>query len=94
MNNINELKPYPKIVKTVYNNRLLPPDSYTVECGGEKARANKGEEWKIGAWLMSKWQEDPLNHKPGYVYYNIGRDCDHILYCKYELIGDEFFPAT
>ena len=43
--------------KTIINPRLATPDSYTVECGGKKARFPKGEETDIGKWIESVWAE-------------------------------------
>lgn len=78
------------IQKTVYNSRLRPADSYTVECGGLKARFRWNEQHKVGEWIMKVWkdQEDGFfnTHSPAYVYYNIDWDCDHVLYCKYECV--------
>ena len=72
-----------KVIKTVYNSNLLPPDSYTVECGKEKALFKKGEEKSVGEWIRSIWAKDAAK-EPAYIYYNIDWDCDHVLYCKYE----------
>ena len=78
------------IQKTVYNSRLRPADSYTVECGGRKANFKWNEQQKVGEWIMAVWreQEDGFfnTHTPAYVYYNIDWDCDHVLYCKYECV--------
>lgn len=72
------------IKKTIYNNNLRTPDSYTVECGNKTKTFMKGSERCIGEWIMSLWNNDffPM---PANVYYNIGWENDHILYCKYEL---------
>lgn len=72
-----------KLIKTVYNSRLLSPDSYTVECGNKKARFQKGEEKAVGDWVRGIWAKSVFK-EPAYIYYNIGWDCDHVLYCKYE----------
>ena len=71
------------IKKTVYNSNLRTPDSYTVECAGKVKTFNKGEEKSIGEWIQNIWKDEffPSEAK---VYYNIGWDCDHVLYCKYE----------
>lgn len=71
------------INKTIINSRLLPPDSYTVECGGKKAHFSADEKLKVGDWIMSIWKTG--NFQPAYVYYNIDWDSDHVLYAKYEL---------
>ena len=71
-------------VKTIINPRLATPDSYTVECGGKKARFPKGKETDIGKWIESVWAEQPVP-KTAYVYFNIDWDADHVLYCKYDL---------
>lgn len=76
------------IHKTVYNSRLLPPYSYTVECGGKKAEFRRGEELKVGEWVKSIWAEEEDGifnvYSPAYIFYNIDWDADHILYAKYE----------
>ena len=77
------------IRKTVYNDRLLPPDSYTVRCAGEKAYFKAEDKSKVADWILNVWDTVDC-HAPAYVYFNIDWDSDDILYCKYEL-ADEFF---
>ena len=72
-----------KITKTVYNSRLIPPDSYTVECAGQKKTFPVSEAKKVGEWVEGIW-ENEFFPSPAYIYYNIGWDADHILYAKYE----------
>lgn len=74
------------IVKTTYNTNLRTPDSYTVECGNKRKMFDVTEKSKVGEWVKSVWENEFLP-SPAYVYYNIGWDNDHILYCKYEIIG-------
>lgn len=78
-----------KIHKTIINDRLLPPDSYTVECGSKKADFGINENLKIGEWITSVWKSGEI--RPAYVYYNIDWDSDHVLYAKYELDVDSIF---
>lgn len=79
------------IQKTVYNSKLLPPYSYTVECGGWKAEFKREDKNKIGEWINLVWAEEEDGffnvYSPAYIYYNIDWDSDHILYAKYERIG-------
>ena len=72
------------IVKTVYAYNLRPADSYTVECGRHKKTFPASDPKAVGKWIMDIWESEIFPY-PAYVYYNIDWDCDHILYCKYEL---------
>ena len=78
--------------KTIYNSHLRTPFSYTVECGGKKVEFLYDNRDQIGKWMQERWkeQEDGFfnTHEPAYVYCNIDWDCDHVLYCKYELEGE------
>ena len=87
-----KLPPYQMIRKTIYNDNLRSPDSYTVRCGDKKLNVSVGDEKKIADFFLNVWDEDP-SRPAGYVYYNIDWDCDDVIFCKYDLIGDEFFPA-
>ena len=78
-----------KIHKTVINNRLLPPDSYTVEIGNFKKMFSAREKVEVADWIMSVWESG--NIEPAYVYYNIDWDSDHVLYAKYELDSESIF---
>ena len=78
-----------KIHKTIINSKLLPPDSYTVECGGMKTSFSADEWFKIGQWITSVWKSGKID--PAYVYYNIDWDSDHVLYAKYELDSESIF---
>lgn len=73
-----------QIIKTVYNENLRTPDGYTVTCGEKRKNFNKGEEENAGKWIRSAWDSE-IFPSPAYVYYNIGWDNDHVLYCKYEV---------
>lgn len=77
------------IIRTVFNDNLLPPDSYTVECGSRKARFPVDDKSAIGEWIMSVWREGDI--APAYVYYNINWDSDHVLFAKYELDSASIF---
>lgn len=72
------------ILKTVYNDRLMPPLSYVVECGTETKRFDRGQERQAGEWMRSMWEESffPV---PARVYYNYGFIGDSLaLYCEYK----------
>lgn len=72
-----------KILKTVYNSRLIPPLGYVVEVGDKKRRFEPGQEKEAGAWIMSVW-EDEFFPPPALVYYNYGFIGDNLaLYCEY-----------
>lgn len=73
------------MVKTVYAHNLRPADSYTVECGCHKKTFPASDARAVGEWIKQIWGNE-LIPKPAYVYANIDWDCDHVLYCKYELI--------
>ena len=79
------------IKRSVYNSRLMEPDSITVECAKQKATFSYAERSKVGEWVNAIWdsEEDGFfnNYSPAYVYYNIDWDCDHVLYAKYEKIS-------
>ena len=80
-----------KINRTIYNNRLLTPDSITVECAGQKATFPYAEKAKVGEWCKAIWEKEYdgffNNFSPAYVYFNIDWDSDHVLYAKYERIA-------
>lgn len=72
-----------KIVKTIYNPNLLPPDSIEVICGDQVRTFDAKDKQEIGKWLMSIWN-DEFFPSPAYIFYNINWDSDHVCYCKYE----------
>lgn len=72
------------IQKTIYNENLRHPDSITVECGNERKTFDERDKAGIGEWIQSIWNKE-FFPAPAYVYYNIGWDADHVLYCRYEL---------
>lgn len=74
-------------IRTIINDNLRTPDSYTVECGGFKKNFSASEKKEIGSWVKSIWNEE-MFPSTAYVYFNIDWDCDHILHCKYDLIND------
>ena len=74
-------------IRTIINDNLRTPDSYTVECGGFKKNFSASEKKEIGSWIKSIWNKE-MFPSTAYVYFNIGWDCDHILHCKYDLIND------
>ena len=75
-----------KIEKIIVNPNLRTPDSYTVRCGGKQAYFKKGDELKVGEWILDTWKDDFIP-PVAEVYYNIDWDCDNVLYCKYRYIG-------
>lgn len=71
-----------QIKKTVFNDNLRTPDTYTVECAGRSATFDRGKEKELGAWVMAIWETE-LIASEARIYYNIGWDCDHVLYAAY-----------
>ena len=78
-----------KIIRTIYQDRLLPPDSITVECGSKKQDFGVDDKLKVGEWIKAVWKSGEI--QPAYVYYNITWDSDHVLYAKYELASESIF---
>ena len=81
------------IIRTIYNDNLLPPDGITVECGSKKAhfdvKNDVREKLKVGEWITSVWKSGEI--QPAFVYYDIDWDSDHVLYAKYELSPESIF---
>lgn len=71
------------VKKTVYQQNLRSPDSYTVECDGQVRNFPASNKLDIGKWISQIW-DNSFFPAPAYVYCNIDWDSDHILYCKYE----------
>lgn len=83
-----------KIKKTVFNPNLKKPDSVTVEIFDEnenktisKTFAYPTENKKVSQWIKSIWEKQEFFCYPARVYFNIGWDDDHILYCEYTVIN-------
>lgn len=72
------------IQKTIYNEHLMNPDSITVECGGESRTFDVNDKAQVEEWIQSIWRKE-FFPSPANVFYNIGWDADHVLYCRYEL---------
>ena len=71
--------------RTIYNNNLRTPDSITVECGSHIKTFPASDKRAVGEWVREIWNNE-FFPEPAYLYFNIDWDCDHILYCKYELV--------
>lgn len=78
-----------KIIRTIINDRLLPPDGITVECGNRKEHFKPDDKLKVGEWIKAVWMSGEI--QPAYVYYDIDWDSDHVLYAKYELASESIF---
>ena len=82
------------IKKSVKSGNLISPDSYKVNCAGKSATFTKGEEKKIGEWIINAWKDEIFGFIPScasvyHIFENGAFTYDDtiVLYCTYELEG-------